>query len=92
MAETLPASGSLVSSEIKTIFKDRMDELLVDLGRKITLHLKSTVEDCPNCGFNDATRRSNRKYNSSNPNTLNGPKHRAFSDGQICPICNDQGV
>lgn len=91
MAEDLPNPGELVSDEVKQIFEDRMDELLVDLGRTITLKLKPSISDCPNCGYNSTLERSNRIYNTSNPNAL-GALNKPFLDGQRCPVCNDAGV
>jgi len=91
MGESLPSAGRLISDTLKQTFEDRMDELLVDLGRKITLHLEPTIEDCPNCGFSSILKRSNNIYNSSNPNAL-GPLHKVFSDGQNCPVCGSRGV
>jgi hypothetical protein len=91
MAESLPTKGKLVSDTVKQVFKDRMDELLVDLGRTITLHLAPSVADCPNCSYDSIRKRSKNIYNSANPNPL-GSLNKPFTKGKKCPVCNAQGV
>ena len=91
MAESLPTKGKLVSDTVKQVFKDRMDELLVDLGRTITLHLRPTVTDCPNCLFDSIRKRSKNIYNAANPNPA-GPLNKSFARGKRCPVCGSQGV
>ena len=91
MAESLPTKGKLVSDTVKKVFKERMDELLVDLGRIITLHLKPSVADCPNCLFDSIRKRSKNIYNSANSNPL-GTLNKPFARGKRCPVCSGQGV
>jgi hypothetical protein len=91
MAESLPNPGNLVSDTVKQVFKERMDELLVDLGRKITLHLKPSVSDCPNCLFDSTRKRSKNIYNSANPNPAGG-LNKQFAKGKRCPVCRGKGI
>jgi len=91
MAENLPAKGRLVSDTVKQVFKDRMDELLVDLGRPIVLHLTPSVSDCPNCLYDSIRKRSKNVYSTGNPNPP-GALNKPFLRGKKCPVCNGQGV
>jgi hypothetical protein len=91
MGESLPTKGKLVSDTVKKVFKDRMDELLVDLGRTITLHLKPVVSDCPNCLFDSIRKRSKNIYNVANSNPP-GPLNKTFAKGKRCPVCGGKGV
>jgi hypothetical protein len=90
MSETLPIAGSLVPQPIKDIFKEKILSIISDLGRTITLTLKPTLQDCPNCFFNSTLQKSNNKYRSANSNPL-GALNKPFLDGQRCPVCNGAG-
>ena len=43
-----------------------------------------------NCTSNPILRTSSRTYDSTNPNTLNGPLNKSFTVG-ACPVCNNKG-
>jgi len=88
---SLPDRGGLVGNDVIKQFKTYMDQILVDLGRQIRLNMQPSRQDCPNCGYDSVRKRSNNRYNSSNPNPL-GPLHKVFADGQRCSVCNGQGI
>lgn len=90
-SENLPLAGQFVDDQIKATFKESMDGLVADLGRAVVLQLDSQWVDCSNCGYDNHNRRSNRIYNTDNPNNSGGASHKPFIDGQTCPVCRGKG-
>jgi hypothetical protein len=92
MAESLPAAGGFISNSLKTFYRNSINRLIADGGRTIEVWLPPSIADCPNCFWSSVLQRSANRYDSSNPNTLNGTTHKPFDDGQICPVCNGRGL
>ena len=86
----LPPKGRFVNAEVDQIFIDNVSQLISDFGRNVIIHQKPLVQDCPNCGWNNVTKGSNRIYNTSNPNAP-GPLNITFQNGRQCPVCHDEG-
>lgn len=86
MGENLPSTNKYVTDALKDLFVETIDQLIVDLGRTITLYFEPSASGCPNCGMGPDGK-SNGVYNASNPFPLNEQYHRVFPDGSICPIC-----
>ncbi len=86
MAENLPAAEYYVDSNLKSLFKQTISQLISDLGRTVTLYMAPSASGCSNCGIGpDGS--SNGVYNSNNPFTLDGKYHKAFPNGSPCPVC-----
>ena len=81
-----------ITQDDKDEFKALIDEIIDDLGQVVTLKLPPKVDSCPNCFWDSQNKRSSNRYDSSNPNTLNGPLHKIFVNGTPCPICSGRGV
>lgn len=84
MAFTIP-------DNLVDVYQDNIDALINNFGKKVVITLPQKEEDCPNCGYDAINQRSNNKYNTNNPNTLNGPLHKPFTNGQRCPVCKGRG-
>lgn len=84
--ENLPTRGKFVNDTLVNLYQSSINQLISDIGRTITLFLPPSASGCPNCliGFDGS---SQGIYDSSNPFVLNGPLHKPFPDGGICPVC-----
>lgn len=65
------------------VFNEGCDSLIENYGVACNLSFPPIVSDCPNCGYNTATKRSNNIYSPGGP--------RPFTTG-ICPWCNGVGT
>lgn len=83
--ENLPLAGLFVDQELKDLFNDSIDQLMVDLNVDVQLYFEPTASGCPNCGI-APDKTSNGKYNSSNA-FLAGQFNRPFPVGGKCPVC-----
>ncbi len=86
----LPPKGKFVGPEVDAIFVENVSQLIADFGRDVKIHKKPIVQDCPNCGYDNTTKSSNRQYNTSNPNPL-GPLNIPFLNGRTCSVCHGKG-
>lgn len=83
-----------ITEEHKTIFKDVLEKLRSDIGRVVLIvKEKDThyMRDCPNCGRDQITGKSNYRYSPTTPypSDVVGPK--PFRDGTMCPVCRGEG-
>jgi hypothetical protein len=85
--QNLPTGGRFVTDAHVSIFKDRIAQIIADLGRNVTYVLTPQVLDCPNCGFDYMAGRSNNIYTS---NASGVSLNKDFPPGQKCPVC--QGI
>lgn len=77
-----PFTG-LISTELKTIFTNAIDEVLRGTSVPCRLVYSGTkFTKCPNCNFNSITGKSANTYLSGGP--------QPFSKG-TCPFCNGDG-
>ena len=79
-----------ISENLIRVYQDGIDSIIDQLGRDVTLILPQKEDDCPNCGYDAMRKRSNNKYNASNPNPA-GPLNKPFVNGQVCPVCQGRG-
>ena len=63
MAFTIPES-------LIRVYQDGIDSIINELGKKVVLIMPQKETRCPNCGYDGRQRRSNGKYNASNPSDL----------------------
>ena len=84
--EILPPPGLFVDDALVELFVSTIDQLISDMGRKVTLFLPASTSGCPNCklGFDGS---SQGVYNNTNPFTLGGAYNKPFPQGGICPVC-----
>ena len=86
----LPNSGKYVTTAIDQAAVEAIAQLISDVGRPIDIHLIPSSIDCPNCGWDTVYKRSNNRYDSSNPNSL-GPLNKPFATNARCPVCDRKG-
>jgi hypothetical protein len=82
-----------VTNRIKNIFTDSINHLREDIGRVVIMTQKITSSqkrDCPNCGFDNLSGKSNGVYSPTNPypTDVAGP----FPFKGSCPICKGEGT
>lgn len=87
---TLPPKGKFVTDSIDEQFIRNVSQLIADFGRNVKFHKKPITQDCPNCGWDNRAKVSNRIYNISNPNAL-GSLNKPFANGRTCPVCSGKG-
>ncbi len=77
-----PFTG-IITQAFKDLHKHAIDATLEDtaLTEACVLHYESKWTDCPNCGFNGLTGKSNGIYTDGGPVPFDG----------ICPYCNGHG-
>lgn len=85
MPESLPTAGRFVSTELRELFDDSLDQMIADIGREVKLFFPPTASGCPNC-FSGPDRRSNGIYDTANPFGL-GQFNKPFPNGSTCPVC-----
>ena len=78
-----PTAAIQIPSTLIDIYQSRIDALINQLGKNITVEFDPVREDCPNCGFDPIRKRSNGIY------TPGGP--RPFGRGRKCPYCKGHG-
>lgn len=81
-----------ITNRIKKIYKDTIEKLRSDIGRVCVIlkELDSTqVRDCPNCGRDNVTGKSNATYSPTvpYPSDVVGP----FAFKGSCPVCRGEG-
>lgn len=86
----LPEKGKFVGPEVDAIFIENVSQLISDFGRDVIIHKQPLIQDCPNCGWNNVRKASDRIYNTSNPNPL-GQLNIPFPNGRGCPVCRGKG-
>ena len=86
--QRLPPQGRFVNDALVLLFQSRIEQLISDLGRDITLTLPPLLLDCPNCGFDFIQQRSNNIYTS---NASGDGLNKSFPTGQRCPVCRGRG-
>jgi hypothetical protein len=86
--QRLPPPGRFVNDALVQLFQSRIEQLISDLGRDITLTLPPLRLDCPNCGWDFVQQRSN---NIHTPNASGAGLNKSFPNGQRCPVCNGAG-
>ena len=77
---------SIITSQMKTLFKSFIDELLLSSGLSLPCQLiyeGSVFTECPNCYVDPLSHKSSNRYKSGGP--------ISFVDGQICPNCRGLG-
>lgn len=84
--ENLPSKGLFVDNAILNIYQTNIDQLISDLGYPVKIFLEPTTSGCPNC-FRAPNGKSNNRYDSSNPFTINAELHKPFPNGSRCPVC-----
>ena len=80
------AFEGIITSDMKSLYKDAIDALLEDdaLTRPCTLIYEGTKwEDCPNCDFDPISSKSSGRWTSGGPTE--------FKPGQVCPYCSGAG-
>lgn len=84
----LPPPGRFITDGLVNLFKDRIAQLIADLGRDVTLILTPLQVDCPNCSFDFNNQRSSNIYTS---NASGDALNKSFPRGQKCPVCQGKG-
>lgn len=74
---------------LQTQFTNRFSSLINTYGEVIKV--PSSNSDCPNCGYDPVTRKSNGIYNTSNPYAVGSEYNRPFNRGSVCPVCGGTG-
>jgi len=85
----LPISGKYLTSSLKSLYSNAIQQLISDLGREVTLTLPPSTSGCPNCEFLSVAGRSIGRYDSSNPH-VGKPYNIPFPDGYKCPVCRGE--
>jgi hypothetical protein len=80
----------ITAQQINT-YQEGIDAIINQLGKSIKIINDPVETICPNCYYDSNTKRSSGRYKSDNPETLNGPLHKPFVDGQRCPVCKGRG-
>lgn len=81
-----PLAAIQIPSELVEIYQSRIDALINQLGKNMTLYFEPVVSSCPNClvEMNGDAPRSRGIYKTGGP--------RPFARGQRCPVCNGRGA
>ncbi len=80
----LDTSASIqIGDDLIQIYQDRIDALINQLGKNITLNFDPVRSVCPNCEFDQNRQRSTGIYIPGGP--------RPFSRGRQCPWCKGRG-
>ncbi len=78
IGNVLPMDASWI-----TLMEDSLDDLIYNFGKDCLLVFPAVQTECPNCIFDNSTRRSSNKYKPG------GPKPFTFG---ICPVCGGAGI
>jgi len=77
-------TGSIViTNELIEIYQGRIDALINQIGKNVTLVFDADKEVCPNCEFDPIRQRSSGRPKSGGP--------RLFKKGRQCPYCKGRG-
>lgn len=77
-------TGSIViTQELVDIFQGRIDAMINQLGKNVTLIFDADREVCPNCEFDPIRKRSSGRPKAGGP--------RPFIRGRTCPYCKGKG-
>ncbi|MCK5610120.1 hypothetical protein KAR91_50065 [Candidatus Pacearchaeota archaeon] len=85
--ESLPPKGLFVSAELQAEFEESIDQLVSDLGYKITLYFEPIASGCSNCSRGPDGASDGIYTDTDNPFTLGGQFNIAFPEGTQCPVC-----
>lgn len=78
-----PTASIQISSELITIYQNRIDAVINQLGKNVLLEFDPIRSPCPNCEFDSIRKRSTGIYISGGP--------RPFKRGRQCPWCKGRG-
>ena len=84
----LPGAGRFVTNAHKTLYQERIRQIIADLGRTVTLSLTPHQVNCPNCGWDYTQSRSNNIYTT---NASGVTLDKTFPQGTRCPVCKGKG-
>lgn len=73
-----------ISNELIDIYQSRIDALINQIGSHLILNFNDSLSECPNCGYNSISEKSDGIYKSGGP--------IPFSLGQRCPYCKGKGI
>jgi len=79
-----PTAAIQIPSSIIDIYQGRVDALLNQAGKNVTLQFEPAITDCPNCQYDPVRKRSSGHYVPGGP--------VSFEDGRRCPYCKGRGV
>lgn len=77
---------SIITPQMKTLYKSFIDELLSQSGLSLScllIYEGSAFVECSNCHIDPLSHKSSNTYKSGGP--------LVFADGQICPNCRGLG-
>ena len=83
-----------ITKRIKNIYKTTIEKLRSDIGRICVITSKVTetqTRDCPNCGFDNITNKSNYTYQPDDPYPADISGPYPFRTGSTCPVCKGVG-
>ncbi len=87
-AVVCPPLDATASIQIKpaliTIYQDRIDALINQLGKNVRLIFDPVIDPCPNCLYDTLRKRSTGIYRDGGP--------RPFKRGRQCPYCKGHGL
>ena len=86
MPESLPPPGEFVNNALQQEFEGSIDQLLADLGYRITLYFEPSASGCPNCRRGPDGESDGIYTDSDNPFSA-GQYNIPFPDGSQCPVC-----
>lgn len=72
-----------LTSDIKSIVTDALDDIITELGKDCRLYYPATMSDCPNCEYDSMAGKSANRY------TVGGPI--PFEENTMCPVCAGVG-
>lgn len=81
---TLDSTASIqIKDSLITIYQQRIDALINQLGKNVYLEFDPIREPCPNCEYDTMRKRSTGIYKAGGP--------RPFARGRKCPYCKGRG-
>lgn len=91
--------ANFVGNDVKRLFADTINKLRQDIGRSVIVVGKSTMSDCPNCGWDEVKQRSNGRYSPTvpypsgpiGPNGVVGAVNFVSQGLLQCPVCLSKG-
>ena len=84
----LPSPGRFVTEAHKSLYQERIRQIIADIGRDVTFVLTPHQVNCPNCGWDFTQSRSNNIYTA---NASGVTLDKSFPQGQRCPVCHGRG-
>lgn len=79
-----PTATVQIPTSIIDIYQGRVDALLNQVGKNVTLQFDPIITDCPNCEFDPIRKRSSGHYVAGGPSP--------FEYGRRCPYCKGKGI